>query len=417
MPKETEAPVNNSTNKVYGYRWLVLAAFVPIAAICQVFWITFAPITGTAAAFYKTSDLMIGLLSMSFMVVYVLLFFPAAWFIDTKGFKKAVSLGAIMTAFFGMTRGIFAANFTLVFISQIGLAVAQPFIIGAMTTIAARWFPIRERATATGLGTLALYLGPLVAMILTPVLVLHVGMERMLLIYGIAAVVAAVIFLAIARDHPPTPPESGAVQERTLMFDGLKSMIRRRAFIFLMGVFFIGLGLFNAVSTWIEDIIRPRGFTITQAGWLGGIMLIGGIVGAIVMPIISDKIARRQPFIVIALAGLIPGLVGMTFTRNYGILLASGFVFGFFLLSAGPIGFQYAAEITRPAPEGTSNTLAILMGQISGIAFILAMDAFKSKATGSMTASMLVMTALVVVAIGLALVLPESLKRPDKPQA
>jgi len=254
-------------------------------------------------------------------------------------------------------------------------------------------------------------------MIFTPVLVLHVGMERMLLIYGIAAVAAAVIFLAIAREHPPTPPEPGAVQERTLMFDGLKSMIRRRAFIFLMGVFFIGLGLFNAVSTWIEDIIRPRGFTITQAGWLGGIMLIGGIVGAIVMPIISDKIARRQPFIVIALAGLIPGLVGMTFTRNYGILLASGFVFGFFLLSAGPIGFQYAAEITRPAPEGTSNTLALLMGQISGIVFILAMDAFKSKTTGSMTASMLVMTALVVVAIGLALVLPESLKRPDEPQS
>ncbi|MHB8054308.1 MAG: MFS transporter [Candidatus Aminicenantales bacterium] len=408
--------MNNSTNKVYGYRWVVLGAFVMVAGMCQVLWITFAPITGAAAAFYKTSDLMIGLLSMSFMVIYIPLFFPAAWMIDSKGFTKAVGLGAVMTAVFGLTRGIFASNFTLVFISQIGLAAAQPFIIGAMTTIAARWFPIRERATATGLATLSLYLGPLAAMILTPILVLRVGMVNMLWIYGVAAAIGAFAFLALAREHPPTPPEPGADQERTLMFDGLKAMIRRRNFLFLLGIFFVGLGLFNAVSTWIEDIIRPRGFTITQAGMLGGLMLLGGIVGAVVMPIISDKIARRQPFIVIAVAGLIPGLVGMTFTTSYALLLASGFVFGFFLLSAGPIGFQYAAEITRPAPEGTSNTLLLLMGQISGIAFILAMDAFKSKTTGSMTASMLVMTALVVVALGLSFALPESLKRPDKPR-
>jgi hypothetical protein len=28
---------------------------------------------------------------------------------------------------------------------------------------------------------------------------------------------------------------------------------------------------------------------------------------------------------------------------------------GFALLSAGPIGFQYGAEIARPTPEGTAN--------------------------------------------------------------
>jgi len=403
-----------SANKVYGERWLVLGSFVLIAGMCEVLWITFAPITGTAAAFYQTSDLMIGLLSMSFMVVYIPLFFPAAWLIDNKGFRASVGLGAIMTAVFGLARGVFASHFALVFISQIGLAAAQPFIIGATTTLAARWFPARERATAVGIGTLALYLGPLVAMILTPILVVHVGLEKMLWIYGIASALAALGFLAIAREHPPTPPEPGTSEDRILVWDGLKAMVRRRDFLFLMTIFFIGLGLFNAVSTWIEDIVRPRGFSITRAGWLGGFMLLGGIVGAVVMPVLSDKIRRRKPFIVIALAGLLPGLVGMTFTGNYIVLLASGFVFGYFLLSAGPIGFQYAAEITHPAPEGASNNVLLLMGQISGIAFILAMDVFKSKATGSMTASMLTMTGLVVVALALSLFLPESLERPGR---
>ena len=70
-----EAP----TPRAYGYRWIVLLAFVLIAGMSQVLWISFAPVTSAAAAFYHTSDLVIGLLSMSFMIVYVLMFLPAAW--------------------------------------------------------------------------------------------------------------------------------------------------------------------------------------------------------------------------------------------------------------------------------------------------------------------------------------------------
>jgi cyanate permease len=397
--------MEEGTSKIYSYRWLVLLAFVLIASMTQVLWITFAPITSAAAQFYGKSDLMIGLLSMSFMIIYILVALPAAWAIDTWGFRTAVGIGAILTAVFGLTRGIFASNFTIVFLSQIGIAIGQPFVISAITKVAVRWFPERERATASGLGTLALYLGPLAAMLLTPFLVLRFGISRMLLIYGIASAAAAFIFFLIAREHPPTP---AGRDERVLMLAGLKSMLRQRDFIFLLLMFFVGLGMFNSVSTWIEDIIRPRGFSISQAGLLGGLMLIGGIVGAIAIPLLSDKLRRRKPFILLALIGLVPGLIGMTFSTSYGLLLASGFIFGFFLLSAGPIGFQYAAEITRPAPEGTSNSLLLLMGQISGIIFIFAMDAFKSPATKAMTASLLGLAVLTVLSIILAATLHES---------
>jgi MFS family permease len=391
--------------RTYGYRWVVLAAFVFIGCMTQVLWITFAPITSTAAQFYGKSDLMIGLLSMSFMVVYILMFLPSAWAIDTWGFKAAVGIGAVLTGVFGLARGIFAANFTIVFISQVGLAAGQPFVIGSITKIAARWFPARERATASGLGTLALYLGPLAAMLLSPYITLRVGLPRLLLYYGIAAAAAAVLFLILAREHPPTP---AGPDERSLMLDGLKSMLRRRDFRILLAIFFVGLGMFNAVSTWIEDIVRPRGFSIGQAGLLGGLMLTGGIVGAVAVPLFSDKLRRRKPFILFALIGLVPGLLGMTFATGFPLLLLSSFIFGFCLLSAGPIGFQYAAEITHPAPEGTSNTLLLVMGQISGIVFIFAMDALKAPGTGAMTLSLVAMAALAVGCILLATALPES---------
>jgi MFS family permease len=183
---------------------------------------------------------------------------------------------------------------------------------------------------------------------------------------------------------------------------------RQRDFLFLLAIFFVGLGLFNSVSTWVEDIIRPRGFSITQAGALGGLMLVGGIVGAVIVPLFSDKSRRRKPFVLLALAGLLPGLLGITFATGYGLLLLSGFVFGFFLLSAGPIGFQYGAEMTHPAPEGTSNSLLIVAGQVSGIAFIFGMDALKSAATKSMTVPLLAQAVLIVVALALAATLRES---------
>jgi len=63
------------------------------------------------------------------------------------------------------------------------------------------------------------------------------------------------------------------------------------------------------------------------------------------------------------------------------------------------LGFQYGAEITFPAPEGTSNGLLLLMGQISGIIFILGMDSFKSPVTGSMTIPLAALVALMIVGL------------------
>jgi LPXTG-motif cell wall-anchored protein len=107
------------------------------------------------------------------------------------------------------------------------------------------------------------------------------------------------------------------------------------------------------------------------------------------------------------LLGTALGLTGIALGASYWLLLVSAFVMGFFLLSAGPIGFQYGAEITYPTPEGTSNGLLILMGQISGIAFIFAMDAIKSPQTGSMTPSLFALIGLVVVSLALSLFLKE----------
>jgi len=392
--------------KVYGYRWVVLFSFMLVVAVNQLLWITFAPITSSAARYYGVSDLSIGLLSMSFMIVYIVTSIPASWVIDTKGIRLGVGIGVTLTGLFGLLRGLAAANYTLALVSQIGIAIGQPFILNAITKVAARWFPIRERATASGFGSLAMYIGVLLGLALTPYLTISSGIGGMLVIYGIVSAIVAAVFFLFAREHPPTPPCPPDQEARSLVFNGLKQTLRKRDFVLLMLIFFVGLGVFNAVTTWIENIVGPRGFSITQAGITGGLMIVGGIIGALVIPLLSDHYRKRIPFMVLALAGAVMGLVGVTYAASYWLLLASAFVLGLFLLSAGPIGFQYGAEVAYPAPEGTSNGLLLLMGQISGIAFIFGMDSFKSPATGSMTTPLIVLIGL----MGLSLIISTRLR-------
>jgi len=378
--------------KVYPYRWVVLAAFMFINLTIQILWICFAPITGVAAEFFRVSDMQIGMLAMSFMIVYVPLALPAAWAIDRLGFKNGVGVGAVLLGIFGLLRGLYAPTYAWELAFTLGLAVAQPFLLNAYTTLAAKWFPMNQRATATGLATVANFLGTALGLTLTPYLVTRYGIPAMQLIYGVLTALSALTFLVLAREAAPTPMSPKGFQERALMLDGLKMILRRRDFYLVMVIFFVGMGIFNGVATWIEDIVRPKGLSTSQAGILGGLLLSGGILGAIIIPALSDHYRRRKPFILLGMICAIPGLLGFTFGSTYSSLLVSIFVLGFFMMGLGPIGFQYAAEITFPAPEGTSNGLLMLASQLA-VVFIYAMEALDT-ALGSFTPALLLGVAL-----------------------
>ncbi|MBI5567180.1 MAG: MFS transporter [Chloroflexi bacterium] len=381
--------------KVYGYRWVVLGVFMFINLTIQMLWIAYAPITGPAAKFYGVTDLHIGLLAMTFMLAFIPLSIPVSWAIDTYGFRKTVSLGAIIMGVFGVARGLAGADYTLVLISTIGLAIAQPFLLNAWTKVPAQWFSIEERATAVGLVTLANLVGTALGMVLTPMLIETMSIPSVQLIYGGLAAVSAVLFVIFAREKPITPPCPPGQEVRALMLDGLKHALKVKDFLLYLAVSFIGLGLFNGINTWVENIIRPRGFTPTDAGTLGAVMLVGGLFGAVIIPPFSDKQHKRKKFLLLGIVLAIPGLIGLTFATSFELLLASAFALGFFLISTSPIGMQYAAEITQPTPEGTSNGLIQLFGQASVI-FVYIMEALKSS-DGSFTPSLLMAVGLLIV--------------------
>jgi len=369
---------SRSAPQAYPYRWLVLLAFCVLSAAVQVQWLTFAPIAREARGYFAVSALQVDLLSLVFMGVYLIASIPASFAIDTYGLAAGVRTGAALTLGFALARAAFPSSYGLVLVAQIGLAVGQPFVLNAATKLASQWFPLRERALAVGLATLSQFLGIIAVMVAMPELIagrpIAVALPRALWLWAGLAGVAALFAVACVRERPPSAP--GPEEPRETMRAGLARIAQQRDMIVLLVLFTLGLGMFNAISTCIDQICEAKGLDVEQTGMVGAAQLIAGVVGAVVLPIVSDRLRNRRGVLVLCMLGMLPGLIGLAWAHDYGSLLIASGLLGFFLLGGGaPIGFQYAAEISYPAPESTSQGLLLMAGQASGIALILAMNA------------------------------------------
>jgi MFS family permease len=391
--------------RVYAYRWVVLAAFMAVNLTIQVLWISYAPVTTAASSYYSVGDVGVGALAMTFMIVYLPLSIPASYLIDRRGLRIASGFGALLAGVAGVARGLAGDRYGLVLAATVGAAIAQPFLLNAWTTVSVRWFPRSQRATAVGLVTLANLVGAGIGMALTPVLAGSMTLAAIQLMYGAAALVAGLAFVLVVRDRPPSPPDAGAAQDRALVLDGLRHAVRVRPFLVFLALVFVGMGVFNGVSTWVAEILRPRGFSSTDAGTMGALLLLGGVLGAVVLAAMSDRSGRRIPFLALAFGAAAPALLLLAVARTTAVLLVAAFVLGFFLVSAMPIGMQYAAEITAPTPEGTSNGLVQLVGQAS-VVFVYLM-ALTPTSGGSFLPSLAALAVLLLAGGVVALRLPE----------
>ena len=370
------------------YRWVVLAVFMLNVAVSQIMWLTFAPVARDAAAVYTGGNIgYIDLLAILAMLAWLPFCIPAAWCIDTIGLKWGTGIGVVMIGLCGFLR-IFAQSYGWLLACMIGCAVAQPFVLNAFTKVASSWFPEKEEALASGLLTMSLFIGFTTVMFATDFIVAHYrklgsieqGIDVVLWVYGIPALVGMILYLLFVKDKPVLPPNPIAAEKKVSMTIGLKSLFRNRDFLYLLGLFFIGVGAFNALLTKIDFIFKNRTLDIDSTlapGVVGGLLVIGGMFGAVILSALSDKYHKRKIFLVLAAGTAVPLTLLLQYLSSIVLLGMCGFVFGFFLVSAVPVGLTYAVEKTRPVPEATSNGILMLSGQISGlpIAFLFNMTA------------------------------------------
>lgn len=373
--------------QVYGYRWVVLGIYGLCTGVIQLMWTTFFSITTDAWKYYGFTDATkgesaISLLSIIFMAGMIIVSIPSLAAFERFGFKKAVGFGVVLTGLCALLRGVFGDSYTMVLVVTVGFAVAQPFLLNSPGLVAGKWFPERERATANSVGLLCSYFGMCVGLLLTPVL-LESGMtiKSMLLTYGAVGVVSAILFLIFVKEKPPTPPCPEELAGRSDFKEGIKFALKKKNFILALLMFFCVFGVFNTFFTMIEPILRNltnEGVDATQVGIIGVIILGIGIIGSLIISLISDKDKqhKRLPYMIVV---NIIGCVGFALflaMKGFGGLAIAAALYGFFIVGGAPLTLTFAAESCYPTSEGTSEGLLMFMGNVAGVIFLGASGLF-----------------------------------------
>lgn len=394
-------------NGISGYRWLILLAIVPIIVATEMMWLSLAPISGMAENFYGVSSLSVSLFSMSYMIMYIVFSLPASWVVDRFGYRYSLIIGASITAVFGLIRALFAENFSIVLLAQFVIAIGQPFLLNISTKVPANWFPATERSTAAGILTMAQYIGFAVPMVLAPTIAENSGIPNTFMVFAIIAIVSALIAIVFTREKPLVPPPGPIAPKEDMSLTSIKKLFSKKAFMLPLFICFISMGVFNALLTLIEAIMVPRGISSAQAGIVGAIFVVAGIIGAVVLPIISDSLHVRIPFFIGVISLLVPLYLGLTFVESFTLLLIIAGVAGFAIMGVAPILFQYGTEVAYPIQEGTSLGVILMMGQISGVLFIYLFEVLQNAA-GSVIWPMLFFVILTVIELPMVLQMKES---------
>lgn len=389
------------------YRWVVLLATVPVVVATEMMWLTFSPIASIMEQEYGVSNFAVNMLATSYMIMFIICCIPASYVIDRYGFRASLIIGGLLTGIFGFTRAAFADSFTMIAISQFMLAAGQPFLLNVTTKVAANWFPFKERATADGILTMAQYLGFAIPMVLSPALAESMGIEAMLKVFAVVGIVAAVIVILFTRERPMVAPPGPAAEKEDFSLSAIAVLFRNKAYVLALAAAFISIGIFNTILTLIESILMPRGITSAEAGIIGAAFVVAGVIGAVVLPSISDKVGRRIPFLMAAVALLVPLYLLFTFMGGYILLVVVAAVSGFSIMGVALILFQHGSEVAYPAQEGTSLGLILLMGQISGTLFVFLFEGL-TGAFGSVVVPMVLIVALNAVQLPLIARMKES---------
>jgi MFS family permease len=337
---------------------------------------------------------------------------PAGMIIDKKGFKYGVGIGALFTGIFATLRLVSPDSFTVLLISQIGISIGQPFVLNGVTKLAITWFPQKEEATAVGLGSMALFIGMMVGLGATPALVQSLGYETMFLIYGAMGILGILLFFSLVKPHPATPPREIEVHQEITGWQGIKHILKMRDFVILGFIALIGIGVFNGLATWLEKILNElHQIPMTDAGTIAAVLILSGMIGCIIIPLVSDKILRRKPFLILASLVGAASIIALMLSKGYALNMVNGIFLGFFLISALPIMLTMSTEITGARFAGISVGYLQLLGNAAAVAIVPIMEFMRGT-----TGQYILPLAFIAGLLGINFILSMVIREPAKSQ-
>ena len=347
-------------------RWMVLGAYALLAACTQLLWLTFAAVDTRSAAAMKVDVGLVGDLAAVFPFVYIVLALPTGRWLDMR-FTQALGAGALLTAAGALVRLVSPDSFGWQMAGQLVISAGQPLVLNSVTKVAARYFAPDERATAISIGTAALFVGILAAVLMAGPLFDAGGLTLLIWLQAVPAVVSAVL-VVVAFRTPPTFPDdpSAAISLRWLAGD--------RFMWTLAALVFIGMGTYNAVATWLQPVLAHFGEG-DAAGNLIAVLTFAGVLGAAVLPTAAARRDRRRSLLMVALVVSAMAFVAIAAIHNAVWMGVWMFGAGFVLLAALPVVLDWSDIHAGPERQGGAVGFLMMAGNLGGLLLVLLVQA------------------------------------------
>ncbi len=322
-------------------------------------WLTFAPITTASAHHFHVSESTVGWLSEVFPLLYVLLSIPAGMALD-RWFRSSLLAGAAVTALGGLVR-LGGVSFEWALAGQILVAIGQPLVLNAITKLASEYLPADKRTEGISYGSAGIFVGMLLGLGLGPTLASS-GDLHTLLVVNVIYALASVLVLGVALRTPGRSENDDVVLEP----GALRAVWSDPQIRSLAGVSFLGFGVFVAVTTWLQTLLKPAGVSTNTAGGLLVGMVVAGIIGSAAVPAAAAK--RGQTFRLLQATALGTSaacvvLAAIDWLPGFAVAVA---VIGFFLVTSLPVLLELT-ENRAGANSGSATALIWMAGQGGGI--------------------------------------------------
>lgn len=269
---------------------------------------------------------------------------------------------------------------------QILTGLAQPLVLCAPTRFSDEWFSPRGRVSATAIASLANPFGGALGQLINPFLCSKPEQIPNMTLYVAIISSVATIPTMFLPSKPPTPVAPSSAGPRPTLKETLRLCTHNTNFWLLVIPFAALVGLFNCLSSILEQVLSPYGFSESDAGIAGALLIIIGLVTAAVTSPIVDRTKKYLllikvfvPIIAICNLAFIWAPGSRTVAAPFVILS----VYGAAAFSVVPVGLEWMVEITYPGGPETSSTLCWVGGQLLGAIFIIISNALKAGEHGN----------------------------------
>jgi sugar phosphate permease len=141
----------------------------------------------------------------------------------------------------------------------------------------------------------------------------------------------------------------------------------------LAGLLFIGMGVFNALATWLDPILNRLGYG-QAASTLITLITVSGMIGAAVLPPVAAARGRRRGVLICATAVTTLVFLTLALTHNLVLITVALVLEGFVLLAGLPIALEWSEIHAGPDRAGAAAGFLLCAGNLGGAVLVLLLE-------------------------------------------